>query len=160
MNKDNEIGFLRTYKDFIYYFNMLERNIGYCLRHCLNLLNNMKTDKWLNVSFDSKIKRILSLAKEVGIDDKFSAWSSNINDCRHLRNIVTHGEWEWRGFSDKPIQFHAPEISNGKGEFTVAEFEAKLTFLKNVSDTFREIRTPLEIACQKYAQPANQADGK
>lgn len=148
MKKDNEIDFLRTYKNFIYYFNMLERNIGYCLRYCLKP-HNMNSDKWIYVSFDSKIKRILSLAKKVGVDDKFSQWKLDINECRHLRNIVTHGRWEWREFSNKPIQFNAPEINNGKGEFTNTEFESKLTFLKAVSHTFSEIRALLEIAYQK-----------
>ena len=160
MKKDNEIDFLRVYKDFIYYFNMLERNIGYCLRICLKSHNNTNSTKWLNANFDSKVKRILRLAKEVGVDDKFSVWSSDINECRHLRNIVTHGQWEWREHLEKPILFHAPEINNGQGEFTITEFESKLTFLKVVSDTFREIRTPLEIACHEKVQPANQADGK
>ncbi len=152
MKTENEIDFLRTYKDFIYYFNMLERNIGYCLRSCLKS-QSMKPEKWLKVSFDSKIKRILKLAKEVGVDDKFSVWSSDINECRHLRNIVTHGEWEWREHLDKQILYHAPEINNAQGEFTVAEFESKLTFLKAVFETFMKIRAPLESACEK--KPGN-----
>ena len=110
MNTENEIIFLRTYKDFIYYFNMLERNIGYCLRYCLKQSCNENPDKWLSVSFNSKVKKILSLAKEVGVEDKFSEWSSDINTCRHLRNIISHGNWEWIAFLEKPIQYHAPEI--------------------------------------------------
>ncbi len=152
MNIENEIIFLRTYKDFIYYFNMLERNIGYCLRYCLKSSCNETPDKWLSVSFNSKVKKILSLAEEVGVGDNFSAWSSDINICRHLRNIISHGNWEWRDFLEKPIQYHAPEIENGKGEFTTAEFKSKLTFLKEVSETFSKIRTPLEIECQKKTQ--------
>jgi hypothetical protein len=152
MNTENEIIFLRTYKDFIYYFNMLERNIRYCLRYCLKQSCNENPDKWLSVSFNSKVKKILSLAKEVGVEDKFSEWSSDINTCRHLRNIISHGNWEWKAFLEKPIQYHAPEIENGQGEFTTAEFKSKLTFLIKVSETFSEIRTPLEIECQKKAQ--------
>ena len=154
MDTENEIIFLRTYKDFIYYFNMLERNIGYCLRYCMKSRGNVNSGKWLSASFDSKVKRILRLAKESGVDDKFSAWSSDIEECRHLRNIVTHGNWEWREFLDKPILFHAPEIEEGKGQFTNDEFKSKLTFLIKVSDTFRKIRTPLEAACEKQAQQA------
>ncbi len=152
INTENEIIFLRTYKDFIYYFNMLEHNVGYCLRNCMKLRGNIHPDRWLSVSFDSKVKRICKLAKEYGIDDKFSAWSSDIEECRHLRNIIAHGSWEWKEFLDKPIQFHAPEIESGRGQFTNDEFRSKLTFLKKVSETFRKIRTLLETACQKYTQ--------
>ncbi len=152
MNSENEIIFLRTYKDFIFYFNMLERNIGYCLSCCLKSYGNKNSDKWLVTSFDSKVKRILKLAKRMGVDEKFCTWNSDIEECRHLRNIIVHGNWEWHEFSDKPIRFHAPEIENGKGEFTNDEFKSKLNFLKIASETFAKIRTQLETACQK-AQP-------
>jgi len=91
----------------------------------------------------------MSLATVVGVESTFSSWNSDIQTCRQLRNIITHGNWEWHQFLDKPIQYHAPEIENNKGEFTVEEFSAQLIFLQEVSDTFREIRKILEIACEK-----------
>ena len=152
MNTENEITFLRTYKDFIYYFNMLERNIGYCLRYCMTAFGTMNPDRWLSASFDSKVKRLLALAQETGVADTFSAWSSDLDDCRHLRNVVAHGNWEWMEFLDAPIQYHAPEIEDAKGGFTNEEFQSKLTVLIGVSETFQKTRAQLEAACEKQAQ--------
>ena len=152
MNTKDEFTFLRTYKDFIFYFNMLERNIGYCLRKCLALRGNVNADRWLSASFDSKVKRLLGLAKETGVADTFSVWISDLEECRHLRNIVAHGSWDWAEFLDAPIQYHAPGIIDGKGCFTNEEFKSKLTFLIGVFETFRRIRTRLEAACAKQAQ--------
>jgi hypothetical protein len=152
MNTENEIIFLRTYKDFIYYFNMLERNIGYCLRRCMGLRGSRNADRWLSASFDSKVKRLLRLAKDCGVADAFSAWRTDLDECRHLRNIVAHGNWEWKGFLDRPIHYHAPEVEDGKGSFTNDEFKSRLTFLIEVSETFRKTRTQVEAACERQAQ--------
>lgn len=158
MSTDDEITFLRTYKDFIYYFNMLDRNIGFCLRRCMTLRGTRNAERWLSVSFDSKVKQLLRLAKECGVADAFASWSSDLEKCRHLRNIVAHGNWEWHEFIDKPIQYHAPEIDDGEGSFTNDEFTARLIFLIGVSETFQKARTLVEAACDKMAH--HQAAGE
>lgn len=153
MNIKGEIEFLRTYKDFIYHFNMLERNIGYSLRHCSSKKGNQNPEKWHSATFDSKVKKIISLATEHGIYDVFSDWHAQVQECRHLRNIISHGSWEWHWSHQEPIHFHAPEIEDGEGRFTTKEFQERFIYLKQVAETFGTIRTPLEIAVEKAAQP-------
>lgn len=66
MAEESEIVFLRTYKDFIYAFNMLDRNMAYFLRHCLKGKSKDRVgNKWLKVSFDQKSKKIQKIAKSI-----------------------------------------------------------------------------------------------
>ncbi|MDT8389282.1 MAG: hypothetical protein RRC34_02100 [Lentisphaeria bacterium] len=146
MNTEGEIEFLRAYKDFVYYFNMLERNIGYCLRFCSGKEGNQNPEKWHSANFDAKVKKVIALAKKYGVYEAFTGWHREIKKCRHLRNIVSHGSWEWKWWLPKPIFFHAPEFEDGKGEFTVEEFQERLSHLRNVPDVFRAIRSRLESA--------------
>jgi len=156
MNDEGEIEFLRTYKDFIYYFNMLERNIGYCLRNCSTKEGSQNPKRWLSASFDSKIKKVMSLAKKYGIHKSFSEWHAQVEECRNFRNIISHGEWDWKWWLSKPIHFHAPEIENGKGAFTTEEFQEKLVSLKKISKVFSTISTPLCFAVEKEARTADR----
>ena len=158
MNTEDEIRFLRTYKDFIYFFNILEGNLGYCLRYCLSKKGNQNPEKWLSASFDSKIKRVMALAKQHGVSETFSVWHTEVQACRHVRNIVSHGYWEWKWWLPEPIYFHAPEIENGEGQFTMEEFQLKLVYLKNVSEKFHTIRTILERAVVSKAKPVVVVD--
>ena len=158
MSREDEIDFLRAYKDFIFYFNMLERNIGYCLSICLKRKGNGCSEKWLTASFDMKVKRLMILAKELELHEKFETWHLRVRRIRHLRNIVSHGQWEWKDWLSEPIYFHAPEIENGKGKFTIQEFRGKLSELLEISEVFSDIRTLLERASEKKTQQVAGGD--
>lgn len=32
-----------------------------------------------------------------------------VEKCRNWRNVVVHGAWEWKGFHNPPIFYHAHE---------------------------------------------------
>ena len=149
MNSEHEIDFLRTYKDFIYFFNMLECNIGYSLRYCTERTKNKNPGKWLDASFDSKIKKVVKLVNAHKLETVFHDWLSDVEKCRHLRNIVAHGHWEWRENLERPILYHALDIPKGQGSFTVEEFQLKLRFLQDVGTSFNKIRAQLEAACHR-----------
>lgn len=155
MNTENEIDFLRTYKDFIYFFNMLERNLGYSLRFCAQATGHETPEKWHSASFEKKIKKVMALAKSNDLGKSFDDWHAKVQKCRHLRNIIAHGEWEWKEWLEKPIHYHAPDFPDGKGSFTTNEFVEKLNFLKEVLESFQELRTPLEQAQQDAADKLN-----
>ena len=153
MNTEGEIEFLRTYKDFIYHFNMLDRNVGYCLCYCLQREGNESPEKWLYQSFDSKRKRILSLANENELSEEFNEWDSQVEKIRHFRNIISHGAWDWNWWLPDPIHYHAPEIENGKGALSLTAFKQKFNELKNCAYEFSDIRTSLEISIAQKTQP-------
>jgi hypothetical protein len=154
MTKDSEIMFLRAYKDFIYYFNMLDRNMGYCLRWCMcSGQNNRTSQNWLEVTFSRKFKKILFLAKEASSETLFDSWTRKMEACRRMRNIIVHGHWEWKNFLDRPIHYHAPEPFNQEGSFTVEEFQDQLSLLLETSELFSRLRPVLEKVADQEAQP-------
>jgi hypothetical protein len=130
MTEHKEIVFLRTYKDFIYKFNMLDRNMAYFLRDCMrSVQGNSSTDKWHKVTFDQKLKKLLSIANKSIPERQYKILSQKLEECRLLRNVVVHGHWEWREFLDEPILYHTPEPFNQEGSLTVKAFQDKLSFL-------------------------------
>ena len=155
MKTENEIDFLRTYKDFIYFFNMLERNLGSSLRFCARTTGHKTPEKWHTANFEKKIKKFMSLAKSNDLGAEFEDWHTKVQKCRHLRNIIAHGEWLWREWLEKPILYHAPDFPNGEGSFTTQEFMEKLNFLKEVLESFQELRTPLEQAERNASDKLN-----
>lgn len=160
INSQEENKFLRTYKDFIYYFNLLDRNLGYCLRYCMSRRADQRPEKWLSVNFDSKVKKIIALAKENGLQETFSEWHVLVQECRHLRNIVSHGRWEWRRRQPRPISYSCPEVEAGEGFFTTEEFQAQFLRLRHAFETFDKIRTPLELAIVESVKRSRARDGR
>ena len=142
----SELHFLRTYKEFIFVFNMFERNIGYCLRHCVQ---NRNPKKWLEVSFDAKVKKLMLLVASVNLTEKFSGLHEDLEKCRRLRNVLVHGEWRWKENQPKPIHYHCPEIENEEGYISNSEFDTRLVFLKSVFDNFDRLRDQLEQEIEK-----------
>jgi hypothetical protein len=154
MTKDSEITFLRAYKDSIYFFNMLDRNMGYCLRWCMRSgRNNHASKKWLEVTFNQKFKKIQFLAKEASSEALFEEWSQKMEECRRMRNIIVHGHWEWKDFLERPIHYHAPEPFNQEGSFTVEEFQDQLSLLHETSKMFSKLRPVLEKIADQETQP-------
>ena len=159
MNDEGEIEFLRTYKDFIYYFNMLERNVGCFLRNCSRIEGIKNPDKLLSVSFNSKVKRVISLADKYGLHASFYDWYVQVEGCRRMRNIISHGQWEWHWWKTEPIYFHAPDIEHGEGTFTPEEFREKLVYLKNVSKIFHKISRSLAVAVEMAERSVDEING-
>ena len=150
MTEDPEIVFLRAYKDFIYSFNMLDRNMAYCLCICSkNGKENKSIWKWHKVTFDQKLKKLLSIAKKNVSDKQYNILSQKLEECRRLRNIVVHGHWEWREHLDEPIHYYAPEPFEQKGSLTVKTFQDKLSFLEEACRFFRDLRPSIEASLCK-----------
>jgi hypothetical protein len=145
MTKNSEITFLRTYKDLIYYFNMLDRNMGYCLQLCMRSGRNSRASgKWLKLTFDQKLKKILLLAKQASSESVFEVWSQKMEECRRMRNIIVHGHWEWKDFLERPIHYDASQPFNQEGSLTVEEFQDQLSLLHEASELFSKLRPVLE----------------
>ena len=145
MIEDSEIVFLRTYKDFIYYFNMLESNMAYCLRYCFRVKQeNNSVEKWHKASFDQKLKKISMIAKKNIPKEQYETLFQKLGECRQLRNVVVHGHWEWKDFLDEPIHYHAPEPFNKNGSLTVKAFQEHLSFLKETFQFFMDLRPAIE----------------
>lgn len=160
MAEESEIVFLRTYKNFIYTFNLLERNMAYFLHHCLK--GKCKAgggNIWLKVTFDQKSKKIQKIAKGIVSETIYDNFSGKIEKCRHMRNAIVHGNWEWKSFLSSPIHYHAPEPFNEKGSLNVEEFKDQLRYLEGTVELFRDLRAIIEKGLLKNSQHIAGADG-
>ena len=151
MSTGTELEFLRIYKDFILYFNLLDTNLGLCLWHCGRYMGSDNPDKWREKSFDKKVKKVMSLVVEHSLESVFATWHKSIQDCRGFRNIVVHGQWRWRESCEKQIRYECL-LSSDLGDLTIDEFRSKLVFVKDLLTTFNEIRELLDLACRKSVQ--------
>jgi hypothetical protein len=141
-----ELQFLRTFKDYIYYFNMLERNVVYCLSYAIHGGDyNSKVDKFSRLSFDEKVRRLKVLIKKNEIENIFSKWFESIEYLRKKRNTLVHGQWDFRWWIEKPILFDIPAPMKEKGELTIDEFKKEFEVLKKVNQDFCDLREKYEI---------------
>lgn len=141
-----ELQFLRTFKDYIYYFNMLERNIVYCLSHATKGDDySSKVDKISSFSFDKKRRRLKNLIKRNEIENVFAKWFESVEYCQSMRNKIVHGHWEFNSFLKAPIQFDISAPTKKKGAYTMGEFIKEFEKLKKVTEDFSQIRSKYEI---------------
>jgi hypothetical protein len=150
--ENTEITFLKTYKDFIFNFNMLDANIAYCLRTCNRQSQDNSFEKWFKMTFDKKLKKLLNIAKGKIPQKEFNEFSNRMEKCRKWRNLVVHASWEWKGSFDSPIYYCAREPFNQEGDLSVQEFQDKLFFLDKTAKLFSELRPQLQYGEENISQ--------
>ena len=142
--------FSKAVRDYIFHFNMLERNMGYSLNYISRLFDEYKNHKILSeLPFCDKIKTIKKIVSDKSLTDQFESWFVAVDHCRKLRNFIVHGRCEVRWHIDKPIRFDSTNMnvtdkSEAMGSFTVDEFLQELQFLKNVAENFNNLRKTYE----------------
>ena len=85
----------------------------------------------------------------------YDDFSSKIEECRRMRNVIVHGNWEWRGFLDSLILYHAPEPFNQQGSLKVREFQEQLCFLEKTMELFSNLRPVIERGLLNNSQQSN-----
>jgi hypothetical protein len=143
--------FSKTIRDYIFHFNMLERNMGYSLDHVAHRFDEYKKNKQLSeLPFCEKIKTIKKIVSGKSLNKQFEHWFQSIDHCRKLRNFIVHGHWETKWFLEKQIHFDSTNMnvadkSQAKGNFTVEEFTQELKYLKVIANEFSGLRTKYEF---------------
>lgn len=136
-----ELRYLRAYQGFIYQFNMLDRNIAYCLASARKRPDESATiERFLSFSFDQKVKKLKALVGRSGIELPFQEFFSIVEHCRIMRNKIVHGNWEFGDFLDGPIRFHIPAPVAERGSYTLDSFERELEQFKAAIRVFFELR--------------------
>ena len=144
--EDLELQFLRTFKEYIYYFNLLERNIVYCLSYP-NHRNDysLTVDKFNKLSFDEKVRKLKRFIKRNELEDIFSKWFESVEYLRKKRNTLVHGQWDFRWWLEKPILFDIPAPIKEKGELTIEDFKKEFEVLKKAAEDFSKLRSEYEF---------------
>lgn len=128
--------------------------MAYFLSHCLKgKTKDVIGNNWLKVSFDQKSKKILKIAEGIVSETIYENFTNKIEKCRHMRNAIVHGSWEWKGFLSSPIHYHAPEPFNEQGSLSVEEFKEKLHFLVDAMELFNNLKLIIEKGLLKNSRP-------
>ena len=133
------------------YFNLLELNIGLCLR----LLQNPKEPEAAHTflkkaGLPEEIQRLKSLIVQNNICDdvsEFEKWIVQADEVRQLRNHFAHAIWEYLPMvKDAPLQFSIPpwrtEGIDGeiRGKMTIENIEGHADKVETVFKEFMCIR--------------------
>jgi hypothetical protein len=131
--------FAKGVRDYIFRFNMLERNIAYSLSFVKAQCGEMVAIKdLLALPFNEKISRLKEVVHQRSLGDAFSDWFDSVDHCRIMRNRIVHGHWELSPFQQEPIRFDASIM--GKGNFTVKKFMNEIGRLEEVVDYFSHLQ--------------------
>jgi hypothetical protein len=149
-NEEIELFLSKFVRDYIFHFNMLERNIAYSLRH-VNKQGSESTsiESLLALSFCKKISKLKNIISKQSLDREFSEWLEAIDHCRTMRNRLVHGHWEAVWHLDKPIRFDACQIKSGdqsrvEGNYTIESLSEEFIELKKVAEDFSKLRSKYE----------------
>lgn len=144
---DGEVGFLRRYKEAIYYFNMLDRNMAYCIRAARQRAGTESAVRKIHAqSFDTKLGKINSIIKAKDRVADYHDFSELAEQCRLLRNRLVHGHWEFKDWLKKPIHFHVPSPLEESGALTHEEFAVQTAIFEQTLTLFNQKRNthPIE----------------
>jgi hypothetical protein len=131
--------FAKGVRDYIFRFNMLDRNIAYSLSFVKAQCGEMVSIKdLLALPFYKKMSRLKEAVLQRSLGDAFSEWFDSVDHCRRMRNRIVHGHWEILPFLEEPIRFDASV--RGKGSFTVKTFMYEIGRLEAVMNDFSSLR--------------------
>ena len=142
---DPEVSFLRAYKDYIFRFNMLERNVAYALVHANpGPISEADYLRYHSMPFAEKLRRFAIFAEPIAARADVAEWLPLMQDCRSMRNRLVHGHWEFLWHLAEPIRYHVPAPEDEKGAFTLEAFLAELDKLNRAHNVLATVRQAIE----------------
>lgn len=129
------------------HFNMLDRNMAYCLRQASsNSEHAVSLKSVFSFAYDKKLKKIQTLIRERKRESEYSDFLNSAHQCRSLRNKLVHGHWEFVPCRHKPIRFEVPAPYEEQGYLTQDEFSAQGDFLQHTNSMFVQLQRKFPIA--------------
>lgn len=133
------------------YFNLLELNLGLCIRFLENPGEVEISHSWLaKSSVQEKVDRFTKLVreKELAKDQReLDDWYEAVAKARCLRNYYVHGTWEYLPLrKEAPVGFRIPpwrsEQINGNSLLlmTFEELEVDAAVVQSVFEQFAKLR--------------------
>ena len=149
-NEKIELFLAQFVRNYIRYFNMLERNIAYSIRYVYKQDSAPTSiESLLALPFCKKISKLKNIISKQSLDCEFCEWLEAIDRCRTMRNLLVHGHWEVLWHLDKPIRFDACQIKSShqskvEGDYTIESLSEELIELKKVAEDFSKLRHKYE----------------
>ena len=138
------------------YFNLLELNLGLCIRFLENPKNPERSHpKLARSSIAEKLQRLKDLLVTGGLikdQNEFDNWYKEVGDAKCVRNYYVHGTWEYLPLRrDAPLGFRIPpwrsECLRGESELTMrlSELEADAQQIQVVFEKFIALRRKYNV---------------
>ena len=132
-------------------FNLLELNLGLCIRHLQHPGEVEKSHPFLaRSSILEKVARFAKLVQERGLaveTEALEAWCRSVDETPSLRNFYVHGTWEYLPLrKDHPLSFRLPpwrpESLKGSSypEMTLEDLEDDANSVEAILDEFLRLR--------------------
>jgi len=133
------------------YFNLLELNLGLCIRILENPREVERSHSWLaRSSLQEKVERFARLVREMNLvknPKELDAWQQAVLDARSFRNFYVHGCWEYLPRrKEAPVGFRIPpwrseEIKgSGSPKMSLEDLEADARAVQLVFEQFDGLR--------------------
>jgi hypothetical protein len=138
------------------YFNLLELNLGLCIRWLEHPGEVELSHAWLaKSSVQEKVERFCRLVRERDLledQSELDAWYQAARDIRELRNFYAHGTWEYLPLcKDAPVGFRIPPWrsesiqGNASPRMTLESLQADAEATQAVFEQFLRLRTICEV---------------
>lgn len=150
--------FATAFANFINLYNLLEINIGLCLRLSPTNPELRATNKQLDsLSFHGKLQRLTKLVdqqafatRKKGLRNEYHSWLQVMDETRTARNRYIHGYWDVypaveRSVRFRPMAWEESETKRCTEEMTLPEFLEQMKELSQTFDKFMHIRRKFDI---------------
>lgn len=150
-NEEIELFLSKFVREYIFHFNMLERNIAYSIRQVRKQNSgSVSIENLLALPFSKKISKLKIIISEQSLNTDFGELLKAIDHCRTMRNRLVHGHWAALCHLDKPIRFDAFQINSSQqskveGDYTIESLSEELIELKKVAEDFSRLRHKYEF---------------
>ena len=116
-------------------FNLLELNLGLCLRVLANTEDPTTLHTYLRKvgiqEIVAKLGELLDDCEHIPDSSAFKEWSSATEHVRHLRNFYVHATWDYTPLrKDMPLEFRIPPWLEGRMK-TVSRGRMRIEDLEN-----------------------------
>jgi hypothetical protein len=137
-------------------FNLLELNLGLCLRFLENRSDPCASHSFLKKAGMSqtikKLKKILTACEHIPDIHEFEEWMVRAEEIRTLRNYYVHATWEYLPLrNETPLGFRMPpwrkETIRGEEEglMHLEDLESDAKRVENVFKDFMRIRGKYKV---------------
>jgi len=141
MNKYNSL-----LVDYLRYFNLLELNVGLCIRRLSGIDESEIHRKLDKMSFEKKLEYLLELSSKEN-DSELKNWCKEAHARRQERNMYMHGQWAFIPHLEEGVEFLlAPWVEEkycniypGK-RFTLEKLESIVLDIRACFNDFNKLR--------------------
>ena len=149
IDPSTEERFNRLLVDYLNTFNLLELNVGICIRSMWDLKTRDADRKLERMNFDIKLEHLIKLAWNEQRSDLL-AWTKAAHEKRHERNMYVHGIWACLPHLERGVEFIVAPWMKAKYEAVYPGERFTLEVLEGIVQDIKSCFSELQSLRRKY----------